>query len=116
LIEVLLLHRQHPHAAVVAGIEATVAAGSCSPELVAIEARKHTDNPALAAAQTNLAEAAGDDEPVAWADPDQLGDAAEAGARVISLHSRRLHTGQQHRPKPVSIYDQLLKRSRGNPA
>jgi transposase len=117
LIEVLLLHRQHPHAAVVAGIEATVAAGSCSPELVAIEARKHADNPALAMTQTNLADAADDDEPVKWADPEQLlTDAAEAGARVISLHSRRLLTGQQHRPKPVSIYDQLLKRSRGNPA
>jgi hypothetical protein len=57
------------------------------------------------------------DEPVRCADPDELlTDAAEIGARVISLHSRRLLTGPEHRPKPVSIYDQLLKRSRGNPA
>lgn len=40
LIEVLLLHRQLPHAALVAGITATVNAGSCSPELVAIEAQR----------------------------------------------------------------------------
>ena len=116
LIEVLLLHRQHPHAAVVAGIEATLAAGACSPELVAIEARKHADNPALAMAQTTPAEGSDDDEPVAWADPEQLHTDAEVGARIISLHSRRLLAGQQHQPKPVSIYDQLLKRSRGNPA
>jgi transposase len=121
LIEVLLLHRQLPHAAVVAGIEATVSVGSCSPELVAIEARKHADNPALAviaAAQTSPTDTVGEqDEPVRWADPDELlTDAAEAGARVISLHSRRLLAGPEHRPKPVSIYDQLLKRSRGNPA
>ena len=116
LIEVLLLHRQLPHASVVAGIEATVTAGSCSPELVAIEARKHADNPARAAAQAALAEAVDDDpEAVSWADPEALlANDAEVGARVISLHSRGLLAGKEHRAKPVSIYDQLLKRSRGN--
>jgi hypothetical protein len=41
LIEVLLLHRRMPAAQVTAGIEAALAAGSCSPDVVAIEARKH---------------------------------------------------------------------------
>ena len=40
LIEVLLLHRRMPAAAVIAGIATTLEAGSTSPELVAIEARK----------------------------------------------------------------------------
>jgi hypothetical protein len=39
LIEVLLLHRHAAHADVVAGVEAALAAGSLSPELVAIETR-----------------------------------------------------------------------------
>jgi transposase len=117
LIEVLLLHRQLPHASVVAGIEATVTTGSCSPELVAIEARKHADNPARAAARASMAAAVDNDpDPVAWADPEALLANDEIGARVISLHSRRLLAGEEHRAKPVSIYDQLLKRSRGNPA
>lgn len=41
LIEVLLLHRKMPAAAMIAGIRAAVAAGSVSPDVVAIEARKH---------------------------------------------------------------------------
>src|SRR5262249_26772708 len=40
LIEVLLLHRHRPAAAVLAGMSAALAAGSTSPELVALEARK----------------------------------------------------------------------------
>jgi Mu transposase-like protein len=40
LIEVLLLHRHRPAAAVIAGLSAALAAGSTSPELVAVEARK----------------------------------------------------------------------------
>ena len=41
LIEVLLLHRRMPAAQVIAGITAALAAGSCSPDVVAVEARKH---------------------------------------------------------------------------
>ena len=41
LIEVLLLHRRMPAAQVTAGIRAALAAGSCSADVVAIEARKH---------------------------------------------------------------------------
>jgi hypothetical protein len=41
LIEVLLLHRHHPHADVVAGIAAALRVGAVSPDVVAIETRKH---------------------------------------------------------------------------
>jgi transposase len=40
LIEVLLLHRHRPAAAVLTGMGAALAVGSTSPELVAVEARK----------------------------------------------------------------------------
>jgi len=120
LIEVLLLHRQLPHQAVVAGITATITAGSCSPELVAIEARKAADgHPPLERAQP---------EPDASADaPDDTDDldllpsfddsTARSGAQVISLHSRLLLTGGEHQPPPMSVYDQLLsRRSKGTTA
>ena len=48
LIEVLLLHRRMPAAQVIAGITAALEAGSCSPDVVAIEARKHAGRPAPA--------------------------------------------------------------------
>ena len=41
LIEVLLLHRRMPAAQVIAGMTAALGAGSCSPDVVAVEARKH---------------------------------------------------------------------------
>src|ERR1035441_2883691 len=41
LIEVLLLHRRLPAASVAAGIGAALKAGSCSPDVVAVEARRH---------------------------------------------------------------------------
>ena len=41
LIEVLLLHRRLPAASVAAGITAALKAGTCSPDVVAVEARKH---------------------------------------------------------------------------
>ncbi|TYQ09531.1 UNVERIFIED_ORG: transposase [Gordonia westfalica J30] len=44
LIEVLLLHRTMPHAAVVAGIEAALRVGAISPDVVAVEARHTTDH------------------------------------------------------------------------
>jgi transposase len=45
LIEVLLLHRHLPAAAVIAGIRAGLAVGSTSPELVAVEARRAATRP-----------------------------------------------------------------------
>jgi len=95
LIEVLLLHRRMPAAAVTAGIEAALAAGTCSPDVVAVEARKH-------------AAAAGD-------------GAAEPGAAWPALRPRRpavitLPRGDgglppDRRAAPsVAAYDQLLAR------
>ncbi|WBB93665.1 IS21 family transposase [Verrucosispora sp. WMMC514] len=116
LIEVLLLHRQLPHAALVAGITATVNAGSCSPELVAIEARKAadagivTDSPAATAPVDHVAE-----DGLELAEP--VDEPPPGSARVISLHARRLPSGSEHKPPPMSIYDQLLShRSKGTTA
>lgn len=46
LIEVLLLHRHLPAAAVIAGIRAALTVGVTSPELVAVEARRAATRPA----------------------------------------------------------------------
>lgn len=45
LIEVLLLHRHLPAAAVTAGIRAALTVGSTSPELVTVEARRAASDP-----------------------------------------------------------------------
>ncbi|MEO3929107.1 hypothetical protein ABGB07_35410 [Micromonosporaceae bacterium B7E4] len=107
LIEVLLLHRQLPHPAMVAGITATVNAGSCSPELVAIDVRKSADAGAGAAPQATTGKPA---DAIA-ADGLELAEPVDdvPGARVISLHSRRLPSGTEHKPPPMSVYDQLLQ-------
>jgi hypothetical protein len=120
LIEVLLLHRQLPHEAVVAGITATITAGSCSPELVAIEARKAADgHPPLQRAQPEPDESADaqDDADALDLLPSFDEPTPQPGAQVISLHSRRLLTGGEHQPPPMSVYDQLLsRRSKGTTA
>jgi transposase len=41
LVEVLLLHRHHAHGDVVAGITAALGVGAVSPDVVAVETRKH---------------------------------------------------------------------------
>lgn len=105
LIEVLLLHRRMDSAAVLAGVAATLHAGSTSPQLVAIEARK-------AAGATPAAE-----QPATAADlarppsVDDTGGAGEAGAMVITLPARPA-LPPDPRPIPtVDIYDRLLKRT-----
>jgi hypothetical protein len=89
LIQVLLLHRHRPAAAVIAGISVASAAGSTSPELVAVEARK-------------AAGGLGSPDSVDLSDLDlpalQAADTAGSGL-------------PQFRPRPapsVAIYDQLL--------
>ena len=97
LIEVLLLHRRLPDASVIAGITAALGAGTCSPDVVALEARKHAD-------------AAGRDEARAPA----LSGAMPAGASVITLPRRREPLPADGRPVPsVAAYDQLLARPGG---
>lgn len=125
LIEVLLLHRHRRAEFVLAGITAALEAGSTSPELVAIEARK-ADN-AHREASPLLDEQDLTELGVALADTavlpvitDQTPDPrastptppATQHAAVISLQSRRELPADQ-RPLPsVAIYDQLLSHRR----
>jgi hypothetical protein len=98
LIEVLLLHRRMARPHVLAGITAALAAGSVSPDLVAIEARKA----ALATPGTTGADAASTTQaPVPVRSP----------AKLVTLSARR--TARQvpadARPAPsVAAYDELL--------
>jgi transposase len=91
LIEVLLLHRRMPAAQVIAGMTAALGAGSCSPDVVAVEARKHA---------------------AAAAEPGPAGQAASprrSRAAVITLPARRDPLPPDGRPVPsVAAYDQLL--------
>lgn len=98
LIEVLLLHRHQSADAVLAGITATVDAGSTSPDLVAIEARK------AAAARPGVV-AAHDVE------LDELLDQA------VTPPARQAPLAGLDRPAPsVDVYDQLLSlRRKENP-
>jgi hypothetical protein len=93
LIEVLLLHRRMPASQVIAGMTAALAAGSCSPDVVAVEARKH------AAANPGTG-----DEP-AW----PAARPRPSRAAVITLQARRDPLPPDARPAPsVAAYDQLL--------
>lgn len=101
LVEVLLLHRHHRHADVVAGITAALRVGATSPDVVAVQTRKHqqaTDRDADAA------------------------DAAAGGGQVVvnlidrrptSLPDRPTRLGDlppDLRPMPsVAPYDSLLR-------
>jgi hypothetical protein len=55
LVEVLLLHRYLPHADVVAGLEAALRAGASTPDVVAVEARKRTQQTPRRAQPAQLA-------------------------------------------------------------
>lgn len=95
LIEVLLLHRRMNHAHVIAGIRTTLQAGSVSPDVVAIEARKHAAN------QVGLAGETADQQP----------RPRRSRGKVVSLPERRrdVELPPDSRPAPsVETYDQLL--------
>ena len=93
LIEVLLLHRRMPAAQVIAGITAALAAGSCSRNVVAVEARKH------AAARPGTSHRA------AW----PAARPRRSRAAVITLPRRAAELPPDARPAPsVAAYDQLL--------
>ena len=95
LIEVLLLHRRMPAPQVIAGMTAALAAGSCSPDVVAVEARKH----AAAAAEPGPA-----GQP-SW----PAAQPRRSRAAVITLAARRVPLPPDQRPAPsVAAYDQLL--------
>jgi Mu transposase-like protein len=94
LIEVLLLHRRLPAGSVTAAIMAALAAGSCSPDVIEVEARKHA--------------AAGPrpDEGTPRVTPPRAG-----GASVITLPRRTAPLPADRRAAPsVAAYDQLLQR------
>jgi len=94
LIEVLLVHRRMPPAQVIAGITATLAAGACSADVVAVEARKRA---AAAPGSTG-------DEP--WP---ALPRPARSRAAVVTLPRRAAVLPADRRPAPsVAAYDQLL--------
>ena len=96
LIEVLLLHRRLPAAQVIAGITVALAAGSCSPDVVAVEARKHPACP----------------EPAA--PPWPAIAPRRSRAAVVTLPARREPLPPDQRPAPsVAAYDQLLTRRQG---
>jgi transposase len=93
LIEVLLLHRRMPAPQLIAGITAALAAGSCSPDVVAVEARKH--------AAPSPGPATGPGWPAA--------QPRRSRAAVITLPARRDPLPPDQRPAPsVAAYDQLL--------
>ena len=93
LIEVLLLHRRMPRASVLAGITAALCAGSISPELVAIEARKAANRGPSDPASTPVL------------------PPRRSVAHVVTLHARPTarDAPADARPAPsVAHYDQLL--------
>jgi len=102
LIEVLLLHRRMPAEAVLAGITAALEAGAASPELVAIEARKASQE----ASALSPAADPDDGEPGT-----QAADHGAGQAAVTALPGRRTPVPDDSRPLPsVAAYDQLLSR------
>jgi transposase len=92
LIEVLLLHRRLPDASVTAGITAALTVGSCSPDVIAVEARKH------AAAGTRAGQAAPGPAP------------RPSGASVITLRRKEPLPADRRAAPSVAAYDQLLDR------
>jgi transposase len=93
LIEVLLLHRRLPAASVEAGITAALEAGTCSPDVVTVEARKHAAALWVPAAEPPA--------PVP----------RRSRAAVITLPRRGAALPADTRPAPdVSAYDRLLKK------
>jgi transposase len=92
LIDVLLLHRRMPAAQVTAGITAALAAGSYSPDVVAIEARKQ---PAVTGQPGNGPWPALRPRP--------------SRAAVVTLPRQQAELPADRRPAPsVAAYDQLL--------
>lgn len=99
LIEVLLLHRQLPADALVAAMATCLRIGSVSTDLVAIEARKAMEGTDAEDAELLTSP----DDALAAA-----GGPGDAGARVISLHTRRLPPDPRSALPDMSKYDRLL--------
>ncbi|MET8956698.1 hypothetical protein [Streptomyces sp. NPDC004533] len=105
LIEVLLLHRQLPADAVVAGMATVLKVGSVSTDLVAIEARKAMENQEPEEVGGEADTGGGHDRQA----NDTGHDHEATGAKVISLHARRLPPDLRTSLPDMSKYDRLLK-------
>ncbi|MFI9824372.1 hypothetical protein ACIHFC_28560 [Streptomyces sp. NPDC052013] len=102
LIEVLLLHRQLPAEAMVAGMETCLRIGSVSTDLVAIEARKaleDIDSEGLEPSPGPVEENTG---------PGRESARVDEGAQVISLSARRLPVDTRTSLPDMTKYDRLL--------
>ncbi len=110
LIEVLLLHRQLPADALIAGMTTVLRVGSVSTDLVAIEARKAMEN--TEADAFDELDDIDEPGPVAEDDDDPNGPGQDEtdgeGAKVISLHTRRLPPDPRTALPDMAKYDRLL--------
>ena len=101
LIDVPLLHRSLPAEAVIAGITSALSVGAISPDVVAVEARRHaiTHTPA----------------PVS---PTRRGTVVNLPPRrPTDPHQVIAHLPEDTRPLPtVTAYDELLRRRQPDPA
>ncbi|MEU5609487.1 IS21 family transposase [Streptomyces sparsogenes] len=103
LIEVLLLHRQLPADAVVAGMATVLKVGSVSTDLVAIEARKAMES------REDTGDELGVDDKFVHHPDGSPGEDEPGDAKVISLHVRRLPADPRTSLPDMSKYDRLLK-------
>jgi transposase len=102
LVEVLLLHRHHAHGDVVAGITAALGVGALSPDVVAVETRKHRQLADHAEAADAEAAAGVEDQVVVSLTHRRPAASSDLPARVADLPP-------DLRPLPsVAPYDSLL--------
>lgn len=101
LIDVLLLHRSLPAEAAIAGITSALSVGAISPDVVAVEARRHATGHTPA--------------PVS---PTRRGTVVNLPPRrPTDPHQVIAHLPEDTRPLPtVTAYDELLRRRQPDPA
>ncbi|MFD4376614.1 hypothetical protein [Streptomyces sp. NPDC058486] len=105
LIEVLLLHRTLPADAVVAGMTTVLRIGAVNTDLVAIEARKAMEKCGAEPNDDGTDDVLGKSDGVSGT----RDGGAEHGAKVISLHTKRMPTDLRVGLPDMSKYDRLLK-------
>ena len=100
MVDVLLLHRSLPAETVIAGITSALSVGAISPDVVAVEARRHatthTPTPAI---------------------PTRRGTVVNLPPRrPTDPHQVIAHLPEDTRPLPtVTAYDELLRRRQPDP-
>ncbi|CAM3612369.1 hypothetical protein GCM10009762_09280 [Dermacoccus barathri] len=101
LIDVLLLHRSLPAEAVIAGITSALSVGAISPDVVAVEARRHATR----------------HTPIPTT-PTRRGTVVNLPPRrPTDPHQVIAHLPEDTRPLPtVTAYDELLRRRQPDPA